>query len=69
MNGKTPDLLYGREAIANHLGLTLKQCCHRIDSKHIPTFKMGRTVCASRVVLDTWISEIFTAAKEGKTNV
>jgi hypothetical protein len=46
------DTLYGLEAIADHLGITRDQAKHRAAQKLIPTFKMGRTVCALRSAID-----------------
>ncbi len=48
---KTADLLYGAEAIAAHLELTKRQVLHLHEKSQIPTFKMGRTVCALRTAL------------------
>ena len=45
------DLLYGVEAIAGHLSLTKRQALHLHEKSEIPTFKMGRTVCARRSTL------------------
>lgn len=48
-------LLYGSTAIAEFLGLTLKQCRHRIEAGIIPTFKIGGTTCATRDGLRDWL--------------
>jgi hypothetical protein len=48
MDNQGHDLLYGTAAIARHLGLTVRQAKHRCAKGAIPTFKMGRTVCARR---------------------
>lgn len=45
------DLLYGVESIASHLALTKRQALHLHEKGEIPTFKMGRTVCARRSTL------------------
>jgi len=45
------DLLYGIEAIADHLQLTKRQTLHLHEKGGLPTFKMGRTVCARRSTL------------------
>ena len=60
-----PDLLYGSPAIAGFLGLTEKQCRHRIEAKVIPTFKMGGTTCALRSKLLQWLSD---QAEGGESN-
>lgn len=51
------DLLYGIKAIAAELGMRPKQAEHRIAQGAIPTFKMGRTVCASRAALQAWLAK------------
>lgn len=45
------DLLYGLEAIGKELGLGARQVQHLHDKGDLPTFKMGRTVCARRSTL------------------
>ena len=50
-NEPASDLLYGMEAIASHLSLTKRQALHLHEKGEIPTFKMGRTVCARRSTL------------------
>lgn len=45
------DLLYGGPAIADYLGLTEDAVYHLARQKRIPTFRMGRTVCARRSTL------------------
>ena len=42
------DLLHGVGAIADHLSMTRKQVYHMHDRKQLPTFRIGRTVCATR---------------------
>jgi hypothetical protein len=54
---KGQDLLYGFQAIAEHLGITKRQAMHRAAEGQIPTFKMGRAVCASAAQLDDWIAQ------------
>lgn len=44
----TGDLLYGTKAIANFLGVNLRAAEHMVETKRIPFFKMGKTVCARR---------------------
>jgi excisionase family DNA binding protein len=43
-----PDLLYGAHAIAEFLGIKLRSAQHLIETKRIPFFKVGKTVCARR---------------------
>ncbi len=45
------DLCYGLEAIAKAIGLGTRQVQHLHDKGELPTFKMGRTVCARRSTL------------------
>ena len=46
------DLLYGLKAIGSAIGLGARQVQHLHDKGDIPTFKMGRTVCARRSELE-----------------
>ncbi|MGT2515634.1 hypothetical protein ACVOMT_16620 [Sphingomonas panni] len=46
-----PDLLYGLEAIAAHVGLTVPQVKWQIARSGWPTFKQGAIVCARRSTL------------------
>ena len=45
---QTPDLLYGIEDIAQHLGVTKRAAYHLVERRRIPFFKIGRTLCARR---------------------
>lgn len=64
------DLLYGAAPIAKYLGLTEKQARHRIDTGHIPSFRIGSTICARRSTLNQWLADqeakAFTAEVAGK---
>jgi len=42
------DLLRGVKEIARHLGRTVKQTEYWIRKGHVPTFKVGGAVCATR---------------------
>jgi hypothetical protein len=44
----TADLLYGVPAIAAFLGITPAAVYHLAAQRRIPTFKVGKTVCARR---------------------
>lgn len=46
-----PDLLYGLDAIATHVGLTVPQVKWQIAKSGWPTFKQGAIVCARRSTL------------------
>lgn len=45
------DLLHGVPAIAVHLSMTTAQVYHLHDQGRLPTFRMGRTVCARKSTL------------------
>ena len=49
------DLLYGTRAIAEFLGMTMKQCEHRIQEGRIPTFRIGQTHCSRRSTMARWL--------------
>ena len=51
------DLLYGFDAIGAHLGVSSRQAKHRAAVGDLPTFKLGRHVCARRSTLDAWLTE------------
>lgn len=51
MNDAKPDLLYGLASIGQELGLSERQALHQHEKGMIPTFKLGRTVCARRSAL------------------
>jgi excisionase family DNA binding protein len=42
------DLLYGVHAIAEFLGIKQRAAKHLIETRRIPFFKVGKTVCARR---------------------
>jgi hypothetical protein len=44
----TADLLYGMQAIADFLGIKRSVAYHLAATRRIPTFKVGKTVCARR---------------------
>jgi hypothetical protein len=45
------DLLYGVPKIAAFLGLTKRATYHLVETRRIPTFKIGATICARRATL------------------
>lgn len=59
-NRTRPDLLYGLDAIAEHVGLTVPQVKWQIAKSGWPTFKQGAIVCALRSKL----AQHFEAAQE-----
>lgn len=58
------DLLYGTIAIGEHLCLTHRQVLHLHEKGNLPTFKMGRTVCASK----SYLAEHFRRLSEEAAN-
>lgn len=60
------ELLYGMDAISRHLGITLRQAYHLHEAVNIPTFKVGRKVCAKRTDLDRWLDRQAQRAIEGE---
>jgi excisionase family DNA binding protein len=44
----TPDLLYGAHAIADFLGVKRSVVYHLVETRRLPHFKVGKTVCARR---------------------
>jgi hypothetical protein len=48
MTETEPDkrLLYGTKAIAEFLGIKNRAALHLVETKRIPTFKVGRNICA-----------------------
>jgi hypothetical protein len=58
MQEPTVDLLYGVPRIAEFLGLTPAAVYHLAAQKRIPTFKIGKTVCARRNKLIAALEEL-----------
>ena len=52
------DLLYGAHAIAEFLGIKERAAYHLIETRRIPFFKIGKTVCARRSTLAARIAEL-----------
>ena len=52
------DLLYGAGRIAEFLGLTPDAVYHLAAQKRIPTFRIGRTICARRTTIAAKIAEL-----------
>lgn len=62
------DLLHGVEAIASHLCMTRPQVYHLHARGELPTFKMGRTVCARRSTLAKHFAAQEAAARMAPNN-
>jgi excisionase family DNA binding protein len=60
----TPDLLYGANAIADFLGVRRSVVYHLIETKRLPSFKVGKVVCARRSTVTAAFErmEVMTAA-------
>lgn len=59
------DLLYGAPAIARFMGLSDRQVYHLSDFGGLPTFRVGRKVCASKGDVNAWL-EARKTAKQAK---
>lgn len=57
------DVLYGVPAIAEAFRLKPRQVYHLKDDHGLPTYKVGRTVCARRGAVASWFSEREAAAR------
>jgi hypothetical protein len=51
------DILTGHKAIARFLGLSPRQISWHDEQGNLPTFRIGRTVCARKSTLLQWIEE------------
>lgn len=58
------DVLMGVLAIAKALGWTTRQVHHMKDEHGLPTFKIGKTVCARRGAIRDWLAEREAAARK-----
>lgn len=62
----TPDIITGHKAIARFLGLSPRQVSWHDEQGNLPTFRIGRTVCARKVKLLEWIEEQEQAQRDAK---
>lgn len=51
------DVLSGMKAIADALGVPKRQAYHWSYTAGLPTFRIGRTVCARRASLLAWLAK------------
>ncbi len=51
------ELLYGAQAIAEFLGIQRRQVYHLLASGQFPHWKQGKTVCARRSRVMSWMAE------------
>lgn len=57
------DLLHGVAAIADYLNMRRRVAQHRIDKGEVPTFRLGKNVCARRSTLNAWLAECEAKAR------
>ena len=58
------DLLHGVKAIAAFLNMGARVAQHRIDKGEVPTFKLGKNICARRSTLNAWLAGCEAKARE-----
>ena len=56
-------ILHGMKAIADFLGVNRRVAYHWAEARQIPTFKMGRSVCAMKASLTAAIRDREAAAQ------
>ncbi len=56
------EVLYGAAEIGRVLGLSRRVVYHRAAAGHLPTFKIGSTLCAKRSSIATWLASCDGAA-------
>ncbi|ASY69738.1 hypothetical protein SF83666_c23220 [Sinorhizobium fredii CCBAU 83666] len=69
MNIQSPiglDILTGAKEIARFLNLTPRQVSWHHEQGNLPTFLMGRTVCARKSTLLKWIEDQEQARRDAK---
>lgn len=52
------DLLSGAEEIAAFIGVKPRRIYHLVESRCLPVFRMGATLCARRSTLVRWIEDM-----------
>jgi hypothetical protein len=71
MTDRDDDMLYGVPAIAEAFRWRPRQVYHLKDKHGLPTFKVGKTVCAKRSAIRAWIVSIAereAAARESRAD-
>lgn len=63
MHSENDDLLYGVPAIAEAFRWKPRQVYHLKEKHGLPTFKIGRTVCARRSEVKAWIVSIAESSR------
>jgi excisionase family DNA binding protein len=56
------DLLSGADAIAAYIGVKPRRIYHLAETRRIPVFRIGTTLCARRSTLLRWVEEMERAA-------
>jgi excisionase family DNA binding protein len=56
------DLLSGAEAIAAYIGVKPRRIYHLAETRRLPVFRIGSTLCARRSTLLRWIEDMERAA-------
>ncbi len=56
------DLLHGVRAIAEFMSLPERTVYHAVARKHLPTFRIGQSICARRSTLMEWVEQQERAA-------
>lgn len=52
------DLLSGAEAIAAYIGVKPRRIYHLAETRRLPVFRIGSTLCARRSTLLRWIEDM-----------
>lgn len=64
--GDKPDLIEGVAAIAEHLGMKRRRVQYLHESGQMPTFLLGKVVCARRSTLSNWLAELEARPEVGE---
>lgn len=68
MTAASPDdVLYGMPAVAEAFGWRTRQAEHLKEKHGLPTFKIGRIVCARRSAVAAWLAEREAAAQRARS--
>ena len=59
------DILHQYSEIGAFLRISAKQAEHRARAREIPTFKLGRIVCARKSTLLAWMAEQEATSRRG----
>lgn len=59
-------LLHGLAEIARYLSMRPRTAKHHHEAGSLPTFRIGRGVCARKATLDRWLADREAAAARAK---